>query len=285
MDSFGIIESAEKKYKQILEEYFISVYNDPKLSSHGIEHHRRVWSYSRELLQLIPLQHKYTLQFAEELIVASYLHDIGMSVDPGIKHGNHSRELCIRFLSQYNFNENDFPHLLDAIENHDNKNYTENTGNNELLNFLSIADDLDAFGYIGIFRYSEIYLTRGINPGKIGSMIIDNGEKRFNNLAPALEPFPEYFQKHHQRYIILDEFFRKYNEQLPSYHFYLNPTGYCGVIQIFANMISDKMQLSEIYNRVLPGINDPVIQKFFEELEKEINIESNSGRTNLAQES
>jgi hypothetical protein len=270
MDPTYIIESAEIKYKQILEKYFISVYNDPTLSSHGIEHHRRVWNYSMELLQLIPSQNKYTVQFAEELIIASYLHDIGMSVDPGIKHGNHSRDLCLRFLSQYNLKENDFPHLLDAIENHDNKDYPGNNESNELLKMLSIADDLDAFGFIGIFRYSEIYLTRDINVGKIGNMIMENAGKRFNNLAPALEPFPEYFQKHRERYNILNEFFIKYNQELPSYHFYtLSPTGYCGVIQIFANMISDKIRLKEIYNTVLSGINDPVIKWFFGELEKE----------------
>jgi hypothetical protein len=208
-----------------------------------------------------------------------------MSVDPGIKHGKYSRDLCVSFLSKYNLNENDFPHLLDAIENHDNKDYPENKDSSELLNILSIADDLDAFGFIGIYRYSEIYLTRDINVGRIGHLIRENAEKRFNNLAPALDQFPEYFQKHHNRYIILDEFFKKYNEELPSYHFYLNPMGYCGVIQIFANMISDKLQLSVIYNSILPGINDPVIKKFFGELAKEINTESNSGRTTLAPES
>jgi hypothetical protein len=229
-----------------------------------------VWNYSRELFTMIPHKEIYSIHFAGELIIASYLHDIGMSVDPGFIHGKHSRDLCIRFLSQYNLNENDFPHLLDAIENHDNKDYKGNKDSNELLNILSIADDLDAFGYIGIFRYSEIYLTRGINVGKIGTLIRENALKRFNNLAPALEAYSDYFQKHKQRYIILDDFFRKYNEELPSYHFYtLNPTGYCGVIQIFANMISDKMQLSNIYNSVLPGINDTLIKWFFRELQNE----------------
>jgi HD superfamily phosphodiesterase len=271
------IESAEKKYKQILEEYFISVYNDPALSSHGIEHHRRVWKYSVELLNLLPVQNKNTSQFADELIIASYLHDIGMSVDPGIKHGKHSSDLCVNFLSKNKLDENDFPHLLEAIENHDNKDYPENKDSSELLNILSIADDLDAFGVIGIYRYSEIYLTRGINVGKIGNMIRDNAGKRFNNLAPTLKPFPEYFQKHHERYNILDEFFRKYNEELPSYHFYtVNPKGYCGVIQLFANMISDKMQLSEIYNKVIPGTIDPVIKMFFGELRNELTSESQS---------
>lgn len=271
MDLNGIIESAESKYKQILEEFFISVYNDSLLTSHGIDHHRRVWNYSKELLKLLThkenSQNKY--QLTEELIIASYLHDIGMSVDPGIKHGKHSRELCLRFLVLNNLSENDFPELLNAVENHDDKDYPDNKVSNELLEILSIADDLDALGYIGIFRYSEIYLKRGLNPGKIGSLIRENAGKRFNNLTPALEPYTGYFQKHRERYFILDEFFRNYNEQLPAYHFYTDPSGYCGVIQIFANMITDKIQLSEIY-RSVKNLNDPVIKLFFSELEKEL---------------
>jgi HD superfamily phosphodiesterase len=271
MDLNVIIESAEKKYKQILEEFFISVYNDSLLTSHGIDHHRRVWNYSKELLKLLPLKenNQNIYQLTEELIIASYLHDIGMSVDPGIKHGKHSREICQRFLVLNNLSEDDFPGLLNAIENHDDKDYPANKVSNELLEILSIADDLDAFGYIGIFRYSEIYLKRGLNPGKIGSLIRENAGKRFNNLTPALEPFTSYFQKHHQSYIILDEFFRNYNEQLPAYHFYTDPSGYCGVIQIFANMITDNIQLSETY-RSVKSLNDQVIKLFFSELEKEL---------------
>ncbi len=53
-----IIESAEKQYKQILEDYFVSVYNERSAPSHGIDHHRRVWKYSGELLKVIPYKEK-----------------------------------------------------------------------------------------------------------------------------------------------------------------------------------------------------------------------------------
>ena len=101
-----------------------------------------------------------------------------MSVDSGVKHGKHSRQLCSRFLSENNLSENDFPDVLEAIENHDNKDYSETSIRNELLNILSISDDLDAFGISGIYRYSEIYLTRGITYENLGSTIIrENAEK------------------------------------------------------------------------------------------------------------
>jgi HD superfamily phosphodiesterase len=101
MNLTGTIESAEKQFKQILEDFFISVYNENSLSSHGIDHHRRVWNYSKELLKLFPLKNPAQIsRLPTELIITSYLHDIGMSVDPGIRHGKHSKNLCIQFLSK-----------------------------------------------------------------------------------------------------------------------------------------------------------------------------------------
>ena len=177
------IESAEKQYKQILEDFFISCFNEKSLSSHGIDHHRRVWNYSKELLRLIPLDYSIKLsQLSSELIIACYLHDIGMSVDPGPKHGKHSRTLCLQFLVINNLPENDYHHVLEAIEYHDNKDYSGNESVNELLTILSVADDLDAFGCTGIFRYSEIYLTREIGFDNIGYMIRENARKRYENL-------------------------------------------------------------------------------------------------------
>ncbi len=49
------------------------------------------------------------------------------------------------------------------------KDYTSKRGSNDLLTVLSVADDLDAFGFAGIYRYSEIYLMTGYKPQSIGS--------------------------------------------------------------------------------------------------------------------
>ncbi len=80
-----IIIKAEEKYKNKLEEFFKSVYDEKSLCSHGIDHHRRVWNYAKELL--LSNDNKDVINesgFPEKLIIACYLHDIGMSVDPGI---------------------------------------------------------------------------------------------------------------------------------------------------------------------------------------------------------
>jgi HD superfamily phosphohydrolase YqeK len=272
MNLTGIIESAEKQFKQILEDFFISVYNEKSLSSHGIDHHRRVWNYSKELLKLFPLKTPAKIsQLPTELIIASYLHDIGISVDPGIRHGKHSKNLCIQFLSKNNLAQNDFRDVLDAIENHDDKNYTQNAYMDELLVILSVADDLDAFGFTGIFRYLEIYLTRGIEPDKIGYLIGENAKKRIDNFVKIFGADSEIVQKHIRRYHILDNFFSKYNEQLPSYHFgTLLPSGYCGVVEVILFMMKNNLLLIDFFFDPSKFTSDKVIRWFFVELEKEL---------------
>jgi HD domain len=272
MNLTGTIESAEKRYKQILEEFFISVYDEKTLSSHGIDHHRRVWNYAKDLLELISVNNSGQIaHLVPELIIASYLHDIGMSVDPGIKHGKHSRELCLRFLEKNNLPHIEFTEVLEAIEYHDNKDYSGNLTNNELLTILSVADDLDAFGFTGVFRYSEIYLKRNIAPEKLGYLIIENAGKRYDNFVKTIGSDSEIYKKHCKRFYILDDFFLKYNDQLCSYQFGTpNPSGYCGVIEIFLNSMNKKLKLDDIFKESMKYSNDPIILWFFEQLQKEV---------------
>jgi HD superfamily phosphodiesterase len=275
MDRSDIIRSAENQYKQILEEFFTSVYNEISLSSHGIDHHRRVWNYAKEFLKQIPSGNTSDiLRFSANLIIACYLHDTGMSVDPGPKHGKLSRRFCTRFLSQHNLSIDDFHDALEAIENHDNKDYATIGIKNDLLKILSVSDDLDAFGLTGIFRYTEIYLARGIEPDKIGILIRENAERRFLNFLKSFGSYNEIVEKHTPRYKILDEFFSKYNAQLSSYQFgSSNPSGYCGVIELFDYMIKRRIELKEIYLETEKYLVDPIIRWFFTELASELIVE------------
>jgi HD superfamily phosphodiesterase len=269
------IESAEKQYMQILEDFFISIYNEKTLTSHGIEHHRRVWNYSKELLKILPLRSTTKdSRLASELIIACYMHDIGMSVDPGIKHGRYSRELCCQFLSKNHLPPSEWEAVLEAIENHDNKDYAGVNSMNDVLQVLSVADDLDAFGCIGIFRYSEIYLTRITNPYKIGYLIRENAGKRFENFVKTFGYNIELVQKHKKRYNILDDFFCKYNDQLPDYHFgSKNPSGYCGVIEIVLIMIDNGLQLKDFFTEQEKYTKEPGILLYFSELASELLVE------------
>jgi HD superfamily phosphodiesterase len=267
-------ESAELQYKQILEDFFVSVYDEKSLPSHGLEHHRRVWNYARELVLLLD-QHQFLTghNIIYKLIIACYLHDIGMSVDKGIKHGIHSRNLCNLFLTENSIPVIDYQDLLEAVENHDNKNYTTSENKSDLLTILSVADDLDAFGFIGIYRYSEIYLTRGTNLNEIGILIKENASKRFNNFERIFGFDEEIVQKHKKRYEILNNFFSEYNNQAETYKFGgTQPSGYCGVIEIFKAISQEKASFNDILVSANNFMNDSVINCYLEGLLHEIEV-------------
>jgi hypothetical protein len=274
MDISEIINSAENQYKRILEEFFISVYNENFLSSHGIDHHRRVWKYAREILSTITLENTpESSRLPSDLIITCYIHDIGMSVDPGIKHGKHSRDICSLFLKQNMLSENDFSEVLEAIEYHDNKDYSTDHFKNKILTILSVADDLDAFGCTGIYRYIEIYLTRQIGYDKIGSMIRENARKRYDNFINTFGSFDELVVKHWERYMLLDMFFTKYNQQLPSYQFGTDqPSGFCGVVELIRNIMKKNLELKDFYTEPQKHTTDPLIMWYLTELEKELYI-------------
>jgi HD superfamily phosphodiesterase len=268
------IESAEKQFKQILEDFFISVYNEKSLSSHGIDHHRRVWNYAKDLIRLIPSKNKnQIIRLPSEAIIACYLHDIGMAVDQGPKHGKQSRDLCKTFFAENKIPENNWLDVLEAIENHDNKDYISNSTRNELLKVLSVADDLDAFGLTGVFRYSEIYLAREIGYDKIGYMIRENARKRYVNFIKAFGSFDELVVKHWERYYLLDMFYVKYNEQLPLYQFGTeHPSGFCGVVEVILFLMKNNLQLKDFFFDPEKFSSDKVIRWFFVELEKELSL-------------
>jgi HD superfamily phosphodiesterase len=272
MNIVSHIESAEHRFKQILEEFFISVYNEKSLPSHGIEHHRRVWGYARELIiSLEYLNISIVPDLAENLIIACYLHDIGMSVDHGIKHGHHSRELGIGFLNKNHLEVTKYKNLLSSIENHDNKEYLTSAQKYDLLTILSVADDLDAFGFIGIYRYSEIYLARGISLKEIGSLILKNAEKRFDNFKRTFGNIDSVVLKHTSRYNILKSFFEKFNQEVSLYNFgSQNPQGYCGVIELLLKIKTDKKGLKELCFDVVNTSDDKVFKCFFDGLRLEL---------------
>jgi hypothetical protein len=272
MELTASVESAEIQLKKQLEEFFIRNYNEDSLPSHGIDHHRRVWKNALELLLLLSEKNKVEDEsLPQKLIIACYLHDIGMSVERGVMHGKHSRNLCKQFLSENNLEAPEYSEVLAAIENHDDKEYRTAGIRYDLLTILSVADDLDAFGFAGVFRYAEIYLARGINPHDIGTKILENAAIRFGNFEKKFAFSPDLIQKQKQRYDILTTFYYNYNSVVFEYRFSAkDPKGYCGVIQIFSAMADNKMQLKDIIEANRYRSDDIIISWFFDGLAKEI---------------
>jgi len=116
------------------------------------------------------------------------------------------------FLKENKIIPADHADLLQAIENHDNKEYTGNQPDNRLLLYLTVADDLDAFGYTGILRYADIYLERGVSITDLGRMVKENSAKRFQNFEKAFSIYPELIEKQRTRYQALLDFYTEFDQ-------------------------------------------------------------------------
>jgi HD superfamily phosphodiesterase len=267
-----VISKAEKKYLNVTEEFFTEIWGDTRLWSHDLSHHRRVWEYAKEILSFSSdiLEDNLTA-FSTKLLISCYFHDIGMSADPGSNHGNLSRKLCEKFLHLNHIDVSDSRDLLQAIEDHDNKDYAWKKKNDNLLTILSAADDLDAFGFVGICRYSEIYLIRGSDPSVIGYLIRENGARRFENFQSLYGMYGNLYKKHKRRYLVLDDFFKEYNREITNYQFGIQePSGHCGIIEIMSNHIRYSIPVVELISRPVKYSDNVFITGFFDSVRSEI---------------
>jgi hypothetical protein len=262
------IRDVERSLKQDIETFFLHTYPLTHLISHGLDHHKRVWEYAKEIISYCDLKINTDKQFIKELLIACFFHDIGMAVNHGINHGDTSLKKTIEFMESMDLNPSDFINALNAIEYHDDKEYLSHPGDNKVLEILSVADDLDAFGLTGVYRYAEIYLRRGISFGDIGFMIIKNALSRFENLEKKSWLTVEYMRRQRERYNYLINFFMEYNSQLDSYNFSsAYPSGPCGIIQLLSEGDAGKyMKNPETYS------TDKYISNFFIQLNAEIGV-------------
>lgn len=273
MDLSKDIMAAESLFREKLEVYFIDLFKGINLDSHGLEHHRRVWKYARELMTYPEISSGINdRSFPIKLIIGSYLHDSGMAIDPGPEHGINSRRFCEKFLDDHGLKMDDFGDLLDAVENHDNKDYPISLNQSLLFKILTVADDLDALGYIGIYRYIEIYLMRGEPLHDLGNLIIKNVSGRFANLKRTFGHARSLISRFCPRLEIITGFYEKYNIRARGYKFGSgNPEGYCGIAEIFQSMLRNGENLEDVISSSIES-SDRVISWYFGELSRELSI-------------
>ncbi len=266
MDLVKAIEVSEKNYLHLLEYFFAGEWKDTFLPSHDIDHHRRVWKYACELMASGPPSDTAALSdMVSKTLIACYLHDCGMSVNQGPEHGFHSRILAEKFFRLNNIPESFFSDILPVIENHDKKDY--NTDNNPFptASVLAVADDLDAFGFTGIYRYSEIYLARGVPYDSLGDMVLENASKRFDNLIRLFGCHTQLVRKHEDRFLILKDFFLRYNKEAspPSSG---KATVHQDIIRSLENILKERTPLPLFCTSRLEDSTDPDVIRFFEGL-------------------
>ncbi|MBE0675786.1 MAG: HD domain-containing protein, partial [Bacteroidales bacterium] len=143
------------EYYTRLTDFFSRHFGNTSIPSHDLSHHNRVWMNASYLINQMEAGPDFVFDNRKKLqvLIACMLHDIGMAKDSGVNHGRESRKLCEIFLHDHIPDESLHPDILIAVENHDNKKYTNIHPPDSLLTILSVADDIDAFGFIGVYRY------------------------------------------------------------------------------------------------------------------------------------
>ncbi|MCD6597378.1 MAG: HD domain-containing protein [Bacteroidales bacterium] len=241
MDVLQDILQTEQKWKTQLILHVRNIFKNTWLPSHDERHSIRVWEFAKTLLIELEKNHIfYSFEEIEELIIASFFHDSGMSLTLEPEHGKYSRQICNTFLSEKTVISSDRKHkILDAIELHDDKSYRKETFLNPkgILALLCIADDMDAFGRIGIYRFWEINVLRNIPINKMSSKIINSLESRMNYFSSIFPFRNNYYDLQNERNKITQDFFKHLEKEIQSIS-QLDETSYAlKVIDYFNNLI------------------------------------------------
>jgi len=246
------------------------------LPSHDHYHHFRVWLYARELIGTLSKEGiNIPDHIIEEIILAVFFHDVGMSVTLNESHGKISAGLFSDFISARSYKtEADIEEINRAVGRHDQKNY-ENVPfeeafaqNNILSTVLNISDDLDAFGFIGIYRYMEIYLLRKIKPDFLAGKVIPNLTRRFSNISFTLGKIASFVSIHQIRYQQTLDFYNDlqdcgYSNESPQ-------SGPAGIVKLISdNVINKKVSLNQLIESQPLEKHDEYIRNFIQRYKQE----------------
>lgn len=273
------IGQAEENWLGALYTYAWELYQSTYLPSHDHSHHLRVWNISKDVLREIATHSStVTLDRVEGVLIAALFHDLGMVQSTREDHGSLGRELCASWFSESGHTPpRGFDSVLDAIEMHDRKesrNVSKEGGTPGILEILSVADDLEAMGIIGIYRYAEIYLLRGIPMEDLGWRILDNAEHRIRNLS-SLGFCPGLIGQYKKQFDELTVFYRKYIRQLQEVEQAEKADdGQLGVINyIRSRGLTQEVRPEDLWLKAGEEGKDALLKEFFNKLKNELEKE------------
>jgi hypothetical protein len=217
----------------------------------------------------------------ERLIIAVFFHDTGLTRTLDASHGKESREICRSFLDRFStLSAESRDAILEAVEKHDDKSYAESVPSrmklpDEILTILAVCDDLDAFGAIGVFRYLEIYVRRGIPMESLAVTVIDNLGNRFMNLTKHYGQLASFIQEQEKRCRYTLNFFRALDEQIVQNPDLSVEKGPVAVV----NILLEKVLHHKIHFTRFPGNpgSDDFGIKYFQDLQFELSLTDNPG--------
>jgi len=281
-----IILEAEKRWLPTLSEHCRKLFKNTFLPSHDHIHHERVWSFARSLLILLDRAGANIPEsYPEQLLISVWFHDTGLTQTRGEMHGIESRHLCETFFSKDEFRDNlmgdglnrpdddSMEIILYAIEHHDDKSLNTSLkefipgSKPELLSLLSASDDLDAFGTMGIYRYAEIYLLRGIEPEQLPARVSRNVIDRFENIRRTYGKLESFISIHESRFLQVRDFYMRLAQAYAS--LLEKPSWEPVLIEIFRSSLKNGTNLLPA-DRLLPATEfETEIRDWFNLLDRE----------------
>lgn len=271
-----IIERIEGKFLPDVRVFLSEHFSNTFLPSHDGSHHLRCWWIARTILrELGRINDHITEDFVEAVFFAVLFHDSGMTLTRGEHHGAESAMIFRKYVDHH---PDRVPamhaEIIEAITYHDRKvmQYYDPVGPSEppsLLTVVGAADDLDALGIIGIYRYAEIYLHRGIPLRSLGNRIMENAASRFNTFLKAYTLLPAVAGEHTSGYRTLIDFYDSYNQQLlvESYPEH-TLSGHIGIINFIRHLsVTGHIHPSEIPDSIGASVGKLVVD-FFRDLKR-----------------
>ncbi len=263
------IDRAEASWLDLLYENAKSLFQDNLLPSHDHTHHLRVWNLCKTLLrEIATFNSRIDQSLVEGVLFAAFFHDLGMATSTREDHGSlGSEHFLMWFRERGTTRPERFDEINRAIELHDRKDMQiyksfSSGASPEILGILSVADDLEALGIIGVFRYAEIYLKRDIPLEELGMRILANVKIRFDNLRDSCRLCKHLLEKYRQQYDELCHFFELYNLQLKAVSkIDAISSGPLGVINYIRKLGLDKTALHQA---------DKDVNDYFRKLEYEL---------------
>ncbi len=275
------ILTAEDAWLEKVSSFVKDIFKATYLPSHDHTHHLRTWKAAKLIIREISeFNVSISEEFVEAALLATLFHDTGISETRGIEHGPKGKKIYLKYIAE-NCPEEPAMHqqIASAIEKHDQK--TENIfvpfhldKPPDLLTVVSIADDMDAMGCIGIYRYAEIYLHRGTPLKSLGMTLLENISIRYNNFSKASTLVPSLIKNTKPKFQEILNFYDNYNQQLLTDDDPLQVyTGHIGIINYIRNFsVIGKIHPLEFTAALENFEVGKYVLDFFTKLEEELRL-------------
>jgi HD superfamily phosphodiesterase len=210
-----VLKMVEGKWLRDLYFHTKQWFSNAWIPSHDETHSIRSWTHAKNLMSAVDRAGKPVPRILiEQVILAVFLHDTGMTEDPGPHHGLISRKNAEKYLAK----RNELPaaareELLEAIHLHDHKsgrdpNQGTQNDHTDVFRILNASDDMDAFGRIGVYRFIEINLLRGRFDRSSTRKILTSLDHRYRHLENDFGYLSPVIREQKERYALARSFFQ-----------------------------------------------------------------------------